>query len=574
MLKSRVWPAASFGAWAAAAAWLAVIAVTSLWLVRTPEGELREELRRWQFWSLETLFILLLWLSCINVPRFVRSLELRRQDFAVPLAASVLAFALTNWVAPRTNRIYYDEQIYQGIGQNLSDLRLAQMCNDGNVEYGRLQCWRGEYNKEPYGYPYLLSVAYRVSGVREGTAFILNAFAAALIVWTVFLLTTALTGQAGAGGYAAVVAALIPEQLRWSHSAASEPSAALACAFAMLAAVAFVRQRSTSALLWMAVATTFALQFRPECILVVAAIAIVIALYAPDEFRRARIWWTSALALALLTVHLGHLVAVRHEGWGTAGARMSTAYFAANLSANGWFYVADSRFPAVYSVLALAAFVSRRVDRALVVAAVYFLLFWGVFLFFYAGSYNYGADDRFSLMTYPPLAIMAGIGTSRLSRALDRTGRLGSPAWRVAAGALFLQFLWYMPLVRSIGEEAWGARADVEFAKLVARELPRNSFVLTHNPGMFHLWGVSASQASIATTEAGYAQNVLAPRYAGGVFFHWNFWCNVADPLQQSFCAAVLQRFPHTLIREYRERDYRYALYRLDVAPVDPPKGR
>ena len=50
--------------------------------------------------------------------------------------AGVAAFAacLTLFVAPRTNRIYYDEQIYQGVGQNLADLRLAQMCNDGTVE--------------------------------------------------------------------------------------------------------------------------------------------------------------------------------------------------------------------------------------------------------------------------------------------------------------------------------------------------------------------------------------------------------------------------------------------------------
>ena len=63
------------------------------------------------------------------------------------------ALALTLFVAPRTNRIFYDEQIYQGIGQNLADLRLAQMCNDGSVEYGRLQCASGEYNKQPYAYP-------------------------------------------------------------------------------------------------------------------------------------------------------------------------------------------------------------------------------------------------------------------------------------------------------------------------------------------------------------------------------------------------------------------------------------
>ena len=54
--------------------------------------------------------------------------------------------------------------------QNLADLKLAQMCNDGTVEYGRLQCWSGEYNKQPYAYPHVLSLAYRVFGVKEPVA--------------------------------------------------------------------------------------------------------------------------------------------------------------------------------------------------------------------------------------------------------------------------------------------------------------------------------------------------------------------------------------------------------------------
>ena len=48
--------------------------------------------------------------------------------------------------------------------------------------------------------------------------------------------------------------------------------------------------------------------------------------------------------------------------------------------------------------------------------------------------------------------------------------------------------------------------------------------------------------------------------------FHWNFWCGVADPLQVGFCRTALERFPYTLVRDYRERDFRYALYRLDFA--------
>jgi hypothetical protein len=553
------------GPWLLAIGWFAAIVGIVVWLARTPEGYLKQQLRYGQFWMLETQFLLLLVLSWINVPALLRSLALKWSDVRLPVAASVLAFALAAFVAPNTSRIYFDEQIYQGVGQNLTDLHLAQMCNDGTVEYGALTCWSGEYNKEPYAYPYLLSVAYRLTGVHEPVAFLLNTVVAGALAWVVFLVTTMLTSSAQAGGYAALVMALMPEQLRWAHTAAAEPSAALACACAVLTALAFVRLRSNASLLWMVVVSVFALQFRPECLLVAPLVIAVCVVYAPEEFRHRRLWWAGLLALLLCTLHLGHQVAVRHEGWGTTGSRMSAAYFVSNLRVNGWFYFGDARFPLVYSLLGLAAVAMWRRGRAIAIGLVYFAMFWGIFLFFYAGSYNFGADDRFSLMTFPPLAILAGIGIWNL------TGRPGTRAWlqrpgRLVSAGLVAQFLWYVPFVRGVGEEAWAARADVSFARSLARDLPGNSIVLTQNPHMFHVWGRNAAQLSMATQDKDYAARVLGPRYAGGVFLHWNFWCNVADPVQQSFCTAALDRFPHTLIRERRERDYRYALYQLDVS--------
>ena len=548
--------------------WIAVAGGLTLWLSGSSTAELRDQLRRWQFWSLEAQFLLLLCLSLIAVPRVVASLKLKAHQHVFPVALSLLTFLLVTRAAPETNRIYYDEHIYQAIGQNFTDLRLAQMCNDGNVEYGSLQCWRGEYNKEPYGYPYLLSVAYRLVGVHESVAFIVNAVAAALTVWVVFLLTARLTGQPHAGEYAAVVAALIPEHLRWSHTAAVEPTAALACAFAVLTAVAFIRERTLTMLLWMVAATAFASQFRPESSLVVFVALIIVCLHAPAEFGRPRMWWAGVLGLALSSLHLAHLLAVRHEGWGTTGPRLSPIFVVPNLETNGWFLLGDRRFPVLYTALALAGLVLYRHRRASLTALLYFLPFWGIFLFFYAGSYNYGADDRFSLMMSVPVAVMAGIGTWTLVETLSRQKwGLGVP-WRlIAIVVLVIQFGWYVAFVRSVGEEAWGARADVTFARSIAQDLPANSMILTHNPNMFHLWGRNAAQASLATTDPGYLSDVLATRYAGGVYFHWNFWCNVADPVQRAFCSGILERFSHTLVREYRERDYRYAVYRLTVAP-------
>lgn len=552
------------------ATWAAVSAALAWWLGTTPPGALREQLRHWQFWMLEGQFVLLVVLTWVNVRPLVRSLGLSLRDLLLPAFASILALALITGAAPRTNRIFFDEQIYQGIGQNLADLRLAQFCNDGDLEYGSLQCRRGEYNKEPYGYGYLLSVAYRVSGVSEDAAFALNTLAGTLLVWVVFLATTALAGDARAGGYGALVVALIPEQLRWSHTAAAEPVAALGCAVAVLAALAFARTRTTRELLWTVSATAFAAQLRPECLLIAVVVVAVILLRAPGEVLGPRFWWAGALGLVLLSLHAGHLVAVRHEDWGAAGARLSTAFFAGNLRTNGWFFLWDWRFPALYSALAVAGLALWRRRDALV-PLLYFALFWGLFLFFYAGSYDYGADVRFSLMTYAPLAMLAGVGIQRVTARLPTSWRPRTGVPVLVVCALLFQFLWYLPYVRAVGEEAWAARADVAFARTFVADLPPNAIVLTQNPSMFHVWGHSAAQASLATTEPDYVRGLAASRYAGGVFFHWNYWCNVADPVQQGFCAAALAQFPHTLVREYRERDYRYAFYRLDVPAWDGP---
>ena len=151
-----------------------------IWVLRTTGGMLREQLKSLQFWSLEACVILGLALGAVVARDHLERLD--RRDRLRMAGLTALALALTLFVAPRTNRIYYDEQIYQSIGQNLADLRLAQMCNDGTVEYGRLQCWSGEYNKQPYAYPHLLSLAYRAVGVRPAAAFAVNAVVMALTV--------------------------------------------------------------------------------------------------------------------------------------------------------------------------------------------------------------------------------------------------------------------------------------------------------------------------------------------------------------------------------------------------------
>jgi hypothetical protein len=157
--------------------------------------------------------------------------------------------------------------------------------------------------------------------------------------------------------------------------------------------------------------------------------------------------------------------------------------------------------------------------------------------------------------------MLGGLGAARVAGWLERV-KPRLPARGALTAVLIFQFFWYAPLVRATSEEAWAARADVRFARSLVPDLRGNSYVLTHNPGMFHVWGINAGQMSLIATNPRYLDH-LAARYAGGVYLHWNFWCNVQDPIQQAFCRSALAIGPVETVREYRERDQRYALYRF-----------
>jgi hypothetical protein len=551
--SSRVWVTV-------AAAWVVGASALITWVLRTPAPSLRTQLNTLQFWSLETCVCLGLTVSAAVLRGLPRLLD--RRDVLSVVMLMMLAAVLAAGVSPRTNRVYYDEQIYQNIGQNLADLKRAQMCNDGTVLRGRLRCARAEYNKQPYAYPHLLSLAYRVFGVRATTAFAVNTIAMALAVCFLYLLVFLLFSDRVAAFFAALLLVLTPEQLVWSATAAVEPSASLACIAALLAAACFVRSRSTVSLAGATVVAAYAVQFRPESFLIVPVVGLLLWQRTREEFARPRLWSAGLLFLALTAVHLGHLIAVRNEGWGTTAAPMSVGYVVDNLRVNGWFYLRDARFPMTYTLLAILGLSEPRGDAGRLAMAVWFLLFFAVTLFFYAGSYDYGADIRYSLATYPPMMVLGGLGIARLVRWLERV-RPGLPAALGLSAVVAFQFVWwYLPVVRSTDDGAWAARADVQFARSFIPDLRGNAYVLTQNPGMFQVWGVSAGQMSLVASNPDYLDE-LAKQFTDGVYVHWNFWCNSQDQIQQEFCRRVLDLRPAEIVREYRERDQHYVLYRL-----------
>ena len=99
----------------------------------------------------------------------------------------------------------------------------------------------------------------------------------------------------------------------------------------------------------------------------------------------------------------------------------------------------------------------------------------------------------------------------------------------------------------------------------LAPELPANSYVLTHNPGMFHSGAINAGQMSLIVDES------RIPEFLGDALHRRRL--PALELLVQrsgsgsgsSFAERALEMHPVEMIREYRERDQRFVLYRVKV---------
>jgi hypothetical protein len=446
----------------------------------------------------------------------------------------------------------------------------AGMCNEGKNDYDEYTCFRLEYNKEPNGWPYILSVVYRLFGISELASFLANNILFGLSIIMVFFSSYLLFKNFAPALYAALLFILSPEALLWSNTVAVEPSAACFSSVAVCCALFFIKNRKTSSLFLAVVATAFAVQFRPESLMIAGVVGLILLFWASDELTKGRFYLCAALFFVLIIPHIVHLYAVKDVGWGSTGPKFSFNYFQNNFRSNFLHYFKNQQFPLITTILFLLG-IALRINhnqagsypwREKLVPVVWFLLFWGIFVFFYAGSYTYGADVRFALVSYIPLALVAGYGAAALESFIQ--GRVGALSVRyLLNGLIIISFLSFIPFVRTVGQEAWAARADHKYAQEMAQALPQDSVILTHNPNMFLLWGKNAAQASLATEQTGYF-NGFFQRYKGGVYFHYNFWCNVSDPLQNSFCKNILERHKCTPVMTFKERDYTFVLYKME----------
>ena len=320
-------------------------AIFVLWTDFWSSVAIREQLKSLSPWMLEMNFGLLLVGLVLNWESIWKPLRDAARPLRLCLGALMLASsALVFFAAPRIHRIFYDEDIYLNIGQNIAVLGKAGMCDEGAVAHGTYRCFQLEYNKEPNAWPFLLGTVFRVFGTHEISGFLLNNFLFLAGILVVFLIGSHLFTEPWTALYGAVLYAFTPVNALWFSTAAAEPGAAVFAAFAVLALLIFLRSPRTVNLFLLAAALPFAAQFRPESFLIYFVAVLAVALWRPAQWEALPVPALAFLSLMLLLPHLLHLYAVRAEHWGSSGPKFALDYLLTNGGTNGFFYLQNEKF--------------------------------------------------------------------------------------------------------------------------------------------------------------------------------------------------------------------------------------
>jgi hypothetical protein len=323
------------------------------------------------------------------------------------------------------------------------------------------------------------------------------------------------------------------------------------------------------------------MQTRPEGLLLLLPLAIA--------FMRRDAPWSVALPVLAVTLlpHALLMATVSGESWGAAGPKFALDHLPLNTSDNvGYWLAATVRGtvfapPRLVGILALVgvlllALDARKTPRLFLVLLAWLAPLFLIFLPFYAGSYFYGADVRFSILVLAPIALLAGEAIERAATAAFRA--VPNAPWR---GALATFAATVVPLLLIAGplldlgvvtHEARQSRADHAAVALFSGDLPDSAIVIAHTPAMWAMHGVAATQLAWIERRPGLIEH-LAQRYP--LYYHVSYWdIGLKRHARSSGPYAdyargddLLARHPSMLIRRVEaEADWVFELRRLDVA--------
>lgn len=487
-------------------------------------------------------------------------LNIDKKTWLILLAIIAIAFFLRGFTAPKTHRILYDEDIYQNQALNIARENKSIVCNFQIIGQ---PCQDYFYNKEPAGYPFLLSLAYRIFPAGDTTAYWFNIAQSTLIVLLLFFLVYLIFQNQQIALWSSFFLSLIPIHILWSPMSSAENSFSLWMIIALIFLFIFRQTKNYPPLFSAIIASALAMQMRPEGVLfLIITIGFFLIYIRPLKLLKETKFILAILLLIVLSTPLAwHMSSVSNDNWGATGPKFSLQYFTNNLLTNVQYFTSNADFPIFFFLLVIAGliYVWFYDKKTAVFSYLWLFVFFGIFLIFYAGSYYYGADIRFANDIHPQIAIFCGLFAWRITRLkLKNFNWLPYILTSVIVIISIYSLLNFWPKITSIGQEGWDAREAHDFVIASAKNINSNSIISLHNPAILLNENISSATPNFIFDKTKFNQ---LQNQGIDIYFFYDYWC-FSDPWKAT-CDNILNQYGKTEVAEKTVKNRTYRLFKL-----------
>jgi 4-amino-4-deoxy-L-arabinose transferase-like glycosyltransferase len=482
------------------------------------------------------------------------------------LAAIVLAgLSLRMFLVPHVYRILFDEDIYLQVAANMAASGRALFCSKWIDGY----CVNGFIDKHPNSFPHSLAIIYLFIGPNANAGFVFTVILGSVSVALMFLLTYLLFADESTALYSALFLALTPAHIIWSGSISSEIFHTFLSLLAFIYALAYVKTHSTRILLGCAGLLSYGIQTRPESAFLAPLAFIILFSYSIRKINRKFIddmILFSTVLIILNVLHFTHLnYASQTHDWGSATGKFSLGYIDWNWEPNTSYWFDGRRHLLVVTPLALLGLLAalKRKSASLPLLILWFGLFFTTYMFFYASAFTSGGIGfRYALICYPPLLILAAVGSSAVVDFLSKTIRRRDAVLFIVALSL-VTFLPTIYFVSTPEPQADVPRELHDFAVEMADRVDDRCVIITHNPSIFVVEGQNNMQITMAMNRD--VVRDLMRRHAC-VYFLEGYWCN-SEPAKSHECRYMHDNYDLERIatRNAREKGWVFNFYKLKL---------
>lgn len=506
-------------------------------------------------------FSLIIFFFFLNIDNIKKQVKISRKTKIYLFIIILTGFLFRSFLVPHTHRVFFDEDLYLGIANSIATENRAILCNYGEPT----KCFEGILNKDPSGFPFLVSIFFRIFGKGDYIAYVLSTIVGTLSILVIFLVSLLIFNDEKAALYTSLFFAFLPVNIVWSGSAATEIYFAFFSLLTIFSSLLFFKTNDYKALALALSLLAFTVQIRPEGLLFVLIFAISFFAFG-KEFKKIlfdyRFLLISLLFLFLILPHTIQMYIFREGDWGAPnGKKFDFQYLDFNLKDNIGFFVNNEMHPIIITILALfgSYFIFKKDLKIAIFLCSWFFSFFVLFVLFYAGSVlSGGIGSRFVNIYISSFVLLSGFGASELRKRIENKKYFDIGIIVL----LLLSFYLCLPYITIPDKQAQYARDMHDFVMRNMDKIDPKCYVFTHNPSIFLVAGRNSLQTW-------YAQDFRAIQHIFNdtdcVMWLEGAWC-LFEPFKSTVCKYMHDNYDLEIVaRLVREENPEqvFTIYRV-----------